>query len=110
MIETQEQIDTILTELGIDLTFEDSVIKGIPGFEFSMLYREASTIYEVKRQEFSFQIAAYASDALELKIGDTFTITDSSTNIYSFELIQNPLPDLTGWVQLDVDYKGRELP
>lgn len=105
-METVEDINTMLDAVGITLTFPTYTIKGIPGFEFTILYREASTIYEVKKQDFLFQVAAYAVSDNNIDIGNTFTITDTAYT-YSFKVIQNPLPDLTGWMQLDVEYKGK---
>lgn len=102
-----EEISRCLAIAGVSLTFQNFEIQGIPGFETSMLYKGEPTMYEVEKQWFSFQIAT--ADALEntIAIDDQFTMEDEAY-IYTFSVTRTPIPDLTGWSKLHVDFLSKE--
>lgn len=101
-----EDITTCLEIAGVTLTFQDFEILGIPGFQTSMLYKGEPTLYEVEKQWFAFQIATIDTVENPIELDDQFTMEDTGY-IYTFVVNRLPIPDLTGWSKLQVDFLSR---
>ena len=63
----KEPIRKCLAHAGEILAFDQFEILGIPGFNTSVLYRQEVSLYEVERQNFSFQIATEDCDRYRIK-------------------------------------------
>jgi len=94
-----EPITRALTIAGTTLTFNDFTIRGVVGFNLTVLYKGEQSLYEIEKQNFSFQIAT--SDVLdnEITMGLTFT-AENSGYLYTFQLDRPPIPDVTGWSEI----------
>lgn len=103
-----EPITEILEKIGDDLKFNTFTIKGIPGFELVTLYKGETSLYEVEKQTFRFQIASTDVEVNTVADGDAFTLTDTTYH-HNFVVDRTPLPDLTGWSVLYADQTGRSL-
>lgn len=98
----------ILEKVGDDLEFAAFTVKGIPGFELVTLYKGETSLYEVEKQTFRFQVASADVVANSIKDGDAFTLADDSYN-HNFTVSKTPLPDVTGWSVMYADQVGRSL-
>ena len=108
MICFEEPIDRVLNLTGTLLTFADFEIYGLAGFNTSVLYKGELSLYEVEKQNFTFQVAT-ADCSLSNIIRDiTFTITDG-IYVYTFKLDRDPISDLTGWSKLNVNFVGKVI-
>ena len=94
-----EPIQQALSIAGIDLVFQDFDILGIPGFNTSVLYKGEVSLYEVEKQNFSFQVATIDTIDNQVAIDMLFTMEDSGYQ-YQFRLDRPPVNDLTGWSEL----------
>lgn len=100
-----EPIQQVLEIAGLDLTFPDFTISGLPGFEFNTLFKGETTVYEVTKPDFSFQVAT--EDTINtLFDGLQFTMTDE-IYLYTFKISKPAFHDLTGWSILYADFLGR---
>ena len=97
-----------LTIAGTKLDFGNFDIQGIVGFNLTVLYKGEQSLYEVEKQNFSFQIAT--QDAIDNAIvsGLTFFI-DEGDKKYNFQLDRPPIDDLTGWSELHTNLITQEL-
>ena len=103
-----EPITKALTVAGTTLTFGSFSIKGVLGFNISILYKGEQTLYETERQNFSFQTAT--TDVVEYQIssGDRFSMKDTAKE-YTLE-VSRTIDDLSGWTELHCDYiSGKEF-
>lgn len=96
-----EDIKTVLGLVGETLSFAQSDVLGIPGFQIEVLAGVDSN-YEVESQAFTFQVSTFDCMDNHLRTGATFTFEDKVYS-YTFKLKRNPVPDLTGWSKLDVN-------
>lgn len=102
-----ELIDKALSIGGVTLTFDDFTIKGFPGFNLTRLYRGEQSLYEIEKQNFSFQIATKDVVKYDISANDTLTISDN-VYLYDFIVELDPIHDLTGWSELHVNFQGKE--
>jgi hypothetical protein len=102
-----EPIAETLELCGTKLYFDNFEIYGIPGFQTQVLYKGESTLYEVERQEFAFQVSTLDCYENSLIVDMTFYIEDT-TYRYTFSLDRPPIPDLTGWSKLNVIFVSKE--
>ena len=103
-----EPIAEVLQICGTLLTFSQFEIYGIPGFQTQVLYKGESTIYEVERQEFAFQVATNDCYENAITVDLTFYIEDDTYRYY-FSIDRPPVSDLTGWSKLYVIFNSKEL-
>ena len=103
-----EDILGTLDLVGISLEFNSGTIKGIPGFNLSILVKGEVSPYEVEKQNFTFQVATIDCVNFDIVLDSTFTMTDS-VYLYTFKVDSNPISDLTGWSRLLVNYISKEL-
>lgn len=108
MIESQTDIDFMLSVAGEILSFYNGDIQGIPGFEFTSLVREDGTIYEIEKQNYLFQISTKDQIEKEIEIDNEFTYTDGFYT-YTFKVNETPKTDLTGWTLIKVILLSREI-
>lgn len=104
--ETAAMRAKMVNAAGVDLEFPTGSVKGIPGFETQVLYKGEESLYEVEKQNFSFQLLS--SDWLdnELTTGMQFTM-DDETFQFTFEVVGTQ-PDLTGWLIVKVIFISKE--
>jgi hypothetical protein len=103
-----EDILGVLDIVGISLEFDSGTIKGIPGFNLSILVKGEVSPYEVEKQNFTFQVATLYCVNFDIIVDSKFTMTDL-VYIYTFKVDTNPVSDLTGWSRLLVNYISKEL-
>lgn len=103
-----EPISEALQTCGTILTFSQFEIYGIPGFQTQVLYRGESTVYEVERQDFSFQVATEDCYENVVTVDLTFYIEDNTYRYY-FSIDRPPVSDLTGWSKLNVIFVSKEV-
>lgn len=103
-----EPIAEILEKIGNDLMFPLFTIKGIPGFELVTLYKGETSLYEIEKQTFRFQVASADVVAKSVIDGNSFILTDGTYN-HNFIVDRTPLPDLTGWSVMYANSVGRSL-
>lgn len=101
-----EPIALALQTCGTLLTFSQFEMYGIPGFETQVLYKGEVTVYEVERQNFSFQVSTLDCYENAVAVDMEFYIEDS-TYAYTFKIDRPPIADLTGWSKLNVLYVSR---
>lgn len=101
-----EPITKALTLAGHTLEFSGFDIKGVVGFNLSILLRGEQTLYEIEKQNFSFQVSSIDVFDNEIVEGMEFTMEDSNS-IYTFSVERPPIDDLTGWAELHVNYISR---
>jgi hypothetical protein len=106
MLETQEDIDQYLEELGDVLTFSGYTLYGFPGVEVSFLTRGEDAVYGTEVQEFSFQTSTKACKDNSVAVGNTFTYTDGLYT-YTFKVLESPISDLTGWSRLKTSFVSK---
>lgn len=100
-----EPIDKALTLVGDTLTFTGFTIKGIPGFSINLLHRGEDVIKSIEVPMYNFRISTADSLAHNIVKDMTFTYTDrQNTFVFTFKTESNPIPDLTGWSRLNVNY------
>ena len=103
-----EPIDKALVLAGTDMTFCTFTIKGIVGFNLSMLYKGEQSLYGTEVQNFSVQCSTADIVANQVKKGDVFTMQDRAKE-YKFK-VSRPVDDLTGWTEIHCDYEtSKEL-
>lgn len=103
-----EPIVKCLTISGITLSFDQFEILGIPGFNTSVLYKGEVSLYEVEKQNFSFQVSTLDCLNKTITIDDTFFMKNSDYQ-YNFKLDREPVHDLTGWSKLNCNLLSIEL-
>jgi len=96
-----EPIIFTLNKVGVDLIFSTFSIKGVPGFNTSLLYKGEQTLYNIESHNFSFQVSLKDVTTYNISIEQSFYILVESIK-YIFKINQNPRSDLTGWCLLDV--------
>ena len=97
-----EPIDKALTIAGVDLVFPTFTIRGLPGFNVSVLYKQEVSVYEVEKQNFVFQISSLAARINNILIDNEFYMIETNANVkFIFNLDKNPMSDLTGWSTLN---------
>jgi len=100
MKETQEQVDVLLEAFGEPLKFTYGTVLGIP--EQSVYSVQGlSSIYDIQKQDFSFNISYKDFYIYSLKEKDTFIYTLGST-YFIFEIISYS-HDLLNWTSLKVN-------
>ena len=102
-----EDIQMVLEKAGVLLTFTQFELYGIPGFQFETLVSLDSN-YEVTKQNFIFQVATLDVADNGLQVDDTFSVDDTAYS-YMFKVTKTPVPDLTGYSKLYVDYVSKTL-
>lgn len=102
MMEPQEDIDSLLDMMGEVMSFSWGEIKGIPGFDTSILYKGEVTPYEIEKQNIVFITSTKNILENNVKIDDKFTYTDGSY-IYTFQIDRTPMQDITGYSELRVN-------
>lgn len=103
-----EPINKALNLVGDTLDFGDFTIKGIPGFSINLLHRGEDTIKSIEVQAFNFRISTQDSLDNNVVKDMVFTYTDrQNTFNFTFKTESNPLPDLTGWSRVNVNYIGK---
>jgi hypothetical protein len=102
-----EDIQMVLEKAGVLLTFTQCEIYGIPGFQTESLVN-LDTNYEITKQAFTFQVSTLDLADNGVQVDDEFTI-DDTTYTYTFSLTKTPVPDLTGYSKLYVDYISKVL-
>lgn len=102
-----EPIAETLQTCGTLLTFGQFELYGIPGFQTQVLYKGESSVYEVERQEFAFQVSTQDCYDNNVAVDMVFTIEDTTYRYY-FSIDRPPIPDLTGWSKLNVIFNSRE--
>ena len=100
-----EDIQMVLEKAGILLTFTQFEIYGIPGFQVESII---TADYEVTKQDFTFRVSTLDIADNQLQLDDEFTIDDTAYT-YTFSVTKAPVPDLTGYSQLYVDYISKVL-
>ena len=103
--ESTEFIRSIVEKTGTELTFTDFSIYAIPGFDLQVLYKGEESVYEVTRQNFSFQTASSYIAENSIVEGLEFTMTDE-IYIYTFTVLGFH-PDLTGWGMLQTAFHSK---
>lgn len=103
-----EPITEALEICGTLLTFSQFEIYGIPGFQTQVLYKGESSIYEVERQEFAFQVSTADCSENSITVDLTFYIEDDTYRYY-FSIDRPPVSDLSGWSKLNVIFNSKEL-
>lgn len=104
-----EDIVGTLALVGIDITFEvigltpAFTIKAIPGFDLTKFYNGESTMYTPEIQNFEFQVSTADQKLHSLTKGIYFSMSDGSYT-HRFKLDGKPVPDLTGWTRLTVNW------
>jgi len=99
MLETQEQIDLTLSFCGETLEFNNGTLLGIPG-DLVFNVQSFDSPYDIKKQDFNFQVAHKSFFSLSIQPKDRFLYT-LNNKIYKFEIISFT-DDLTGWIDLQV--------
>ena len=102
-----EDIDFVLDTVGVNLDFDAGIIKGIPGFSTTILYKGEVSLYEVERQNFTFKVSTLVCLNFEIGIDLIFTMSDTSYT-YTFQVDRTPVQDLTGWSTLYANYISKE--
>lgn len=104
----QEPIEKCLAISGVGMDFGIFQILGIPGFNISVLYKGEQSLYEIERQNFSFQIST--EDAVKYQItGEEIFTMNISVREYRFK-VERSIEDLTGWTKLSTSYlSGKDL-
>jgi hypothetical protein len=104
-METQEQIDSALEAAGHNITIlkNNEIIKAIPGFEIITLPDQSSP-YDIKKQEFTFEISTISFTTNNLAALDRFTFSTFS-RLYTFR-IASFMDYTSGWVQLQCELVG----
>lgn len=99
MLETLEDKLSLLAVAGEELEFEGDTIMGIPGH---LVYNVQGydSIYDIEKQDFSFQILQEDFVELDLKKGDSF-IYSTTVKAFTFEIVTYT-DDIIGWVELNV--------
>lgn len=104
-----EDIAKTLSLVGIDLTFEvvgltpSFIIKGVPGFDLTKFYNGESTMYIPEVQNFEFYISTVDQKAKVIVKNLYFGMSDD-TYTHRFKIDGRPVPDLTGWTKLTVNW------
>ena len=102
-----EDIQMVLEKAGVLLTFNQFELYGIPGFQFETLIGLDNN-YEVTKQNFIFQVSTLDVADNQLQLDDEFTIEDTAYT-HTFKVTKAPVPDLTGYSKLYVDYISKVL-
>ena len=105
-METESEIQSVLQEDGILLTFPTFEIYGIRSTGTSLL-RQEPAFAEVERLNFEFMISTSDQEENNIASDNTFTIEDN-TFLYSFIVI-DVTPFTDGWSRLLADYTSRDL-
>jgi len=105
MIESEEEIQEILTLEGRDITFTAFSIKAIFGTSTTLLRQEPS-FSEVEQLEFNFYVSTLDCVNNTIVGKDTFTMSDS-IYIYSFKVLRNPIPYMDGWSRISAGFTGK---
>lgn len=108
IVESELVRQQMLDLAGEELIFDAGTIKGYPGFSTARLYDGETSVYHVERTEYLFYVTTTDAVTLELAKGQRFTFSDT-VYVFTFELSADPLPDLTGFSKLRMDFKGKEL-
>ena len=108
IVETELVRQQMLDLAGEDLVFDTGTPKGYLGFSTARLYDGETSVYHVERTEYLVYVTTADAVLYELAKGNRFTFSDD-TYTFTFELTADPLPDLTGFSKLHVDFKGKEL-
>lgn len=98
-METQEQINKVLSTAGEDLVFPSFTIKGIPGHEVYSIQGYDSP-YDIKKQDLFFQISLYELKTHSIAKNNTFYYTAFGRK-YNFS-IDSFVDTLDGWIELQV--------
>lgn len=104
-----EDITGTLTIVGIPIIFEavglvpTFSIQAIPGFDITKFYGGEGTIYTPEVQSFEFQFATADQKLYSIIKGMYFTMSDG-IYIHRFKLDGRPVPDLTGWTRITVNW------
>ncbi|MCK9622617.1 MAG: hypothetical protein M0R47_19035 [Methylobacter sp.] len=99
-----EDIDFIMDMTGADLTFSDFTIKGLANYMPETLYNGD---YKVEKQDFRFLISSKACKENGITPGLTFTHSDG-IYLFTFKITNQPIFDLTGYVELLASYVSKE--
>lgn len=106
MVEDSALIQKVLASAGVDLIFPTFDFKGIPGFDLQVLYKGEESLYEVERQNVTFQVAI--TDLAENSVEPDLTFTcEDTAYIYTFN-VEGIEPDFTGWAFMKVSFRGKE--
>ena len=101
-----EPIREALLIAGDKIYFPEFDILCFPGFNISVLYKNEVSVYEVEKQNFTFQVATEDVFTFNIEAEMDFYLTDSVFT-YSFKIDRNAENDLTGWSKLYCNYTGR---
>jgi hypothetical protein len=92
---------------GVDIFFENFNIKCFPGFNISVLYKNEVSVYEVEKQNFTFQVSTEDYSRYNIKQDIEFYLSDSFYK-HKFKLDRAGEHDLTGFTKLHANHIGRE--
>lgn len=96
-METQEQINKVLSTMGEKLEFSSETILAIPGFDLYSIQSYDSP-YDIKKQDFYFQLSLRDFIDNGFAKGDTFIYKNLSRE-YEFTL--DSFTDLLdGWIEI----------
>lgn len=98
-METQEQINKVLSTAGEDLVFPSFTIKGIPGHEVYSIQGYDSP-YDIKKQDYFFQISLYDLKFRSIVKDNSFYLIALSRK-YTFS-IDSFIDTFDGWIELQV--------
>ena len=102
-----EPIRQALDIAGEALYFPNFDILSFPGFNVSVLYKNEVSVYEVEKQNFTFQVASEDVFKFKVKAEMEFYFKDKVYE-YSFKLDRNAEHDLTGWSKLYCNFISRK--
>lgn len=105
MNESPAMMERALTLAGTVMSFDGFEIKGIVGFNLSMLYKGEQTLYGTETQNFSFQTTTTNVVNFDLAEDNLFTVTESGKT-YRFKISRTPVDDITGWSEIHCDHIG----
>lgn len=101
-----EPIAEVLGVAGEELNFGTFQVRGLPGFELVTLYKGETSLYEVTKQDFLFNLNSTDITLNSIAEGMSFILVDSSYT-HTFKVSRPPQADLTGWSVLFADYEGK---
>lgn len=99
----EEPINEIMELVGDDLQFETFSVKGVVGFIVENLRYGEATVYDVTKQRFSIRIPFESTQSNNITIDSEFYIEKLKFKYY-FSVDSSPMPDITGWAKLFVNF------